>query len=408
MHTGRQAGASIFDSRGRTTGSPVFTDNDFSKVNGVTTTLKALLRYAPVDVQPRIYTLSDIGTDVPDYLALRASGMPIPYYREMSIYAPPVAAFRRQLQRDKIDVIHLTTPGPVGITARYLASRARLNLVGSFHTHLADYARLLSGFELAATAMRHYLRWVYRTCDPVMVPSEDARRRLVDDRWQADRLMAWTRGVDLQTFRPARRSPILRERRRVCERRRALLYVGRVSREKDLAMLPSLLSALHARHCHYRLIVVGDGPMRPELQAACGDAVFTGTLAHDDVAVAMASADLFIFPSRTDTAGNVVLEAQASGLPVIVSDCGGPRETCWTASPGSSAGAVTSPHLRLPFRHSVILFVESASAPPPGAMPRVGPGRRPFAPSTRCTGPPRASGRGRRRSRRHSIVAADG
>jgi glycosyltransferase involved in cell wall biosynthesis len=106
----------------------------------------------------------------------------------------------------------------------------------------------------------------------------------------------------------------------------ALLYVGRVSREKDLAMLPSLLSALHARHCHYRLIVVGDGPMRPELQAACGDAVFTGTLSHDDVAVAMASADVFIFSSRTDTAGNVVLEAQASGLPVIVSDCGGPRE----------------------------------------------------------------------------------
>jgi glycosyltransferase involved in cell wall biosynthesis len=312
--------------RGRTTRVAVFTDNDFSKVNGVTTTLKALLRHAPADVQPRIYTLSDIGTDVPDYLALRAWGMPIPYYREMSIYAPRIAEFHRQLQRDQIDLIHLTTPGPVGLSARYLASHAKLTLVGSFHTHLADYARRLSGSEIAATVMRHYLRWVYRTCDRVMVPSEDARRRLIDDRWHAHRLMAWTRGVDVRTFRPSRRSDRLREHWRVCERRPALLYVGRVSPEKDLTILPSLLSALHARQCPYRLIVVGGGPMLAELRAACGDAVFTGTLSHDDVAVAMASADLFVFPSTTDTAGNVVLEAQASGLPVVVSDRGGPCE----------------------------------------------------------------------------------
>jgi glycosyltransferase involved in cell wall biosynthesis len=304
----------------------IFTDNDFSKVNGVTTTLKALLRYPPADVQPRVYTLSDIGTEAADYLALRAWGMPIPYYTEMSIYAPRVAAFRQQLQRDRIDLIHLTTPGPVGVTARYLAWRARLDLVGSFHTHLADYARLLSGSELAATVMRRYLRWVYSTCDPVMVPSEDARRRLLKDRWRADRLTSWTRGVDVRTFRPARRSALLREHWRVCERRPAVLYVGRVSREKDLGMLPALLSALHARQCPHRLIVVGGGPMLPELQSACPDAVFTGTLAHDDVAVAMASSDIFVFPSTTDTAGNVVLEAQASGLPVVVSDRGGPCE----------------------------------------------------------------------------------
>lgn len=304
----------------------VFTDNDFSKVNGVTTTLKALLRYAPSDVQPRVYTLSDIGTETSDYLALRAWGMPIPYYTEMSIYAPRVAAFRRQLEHDRIDLIHLTTPGPVGVTARYLASRAKLGLVGSFHTHLADYARMLSGSELAATAMRHYLRWVYGTCDSVMVPSEDARRRLLDDRWPADRLTTWTRGVDVRTFRPARRSALLRQHWRVCDRRPAVLYVGRVSREKDVGMLPALLSALHARRCHYRLIVVGGGPMLPELQSACPDAVFTGTLAHDEVAVAMASADIFVFPSTTDTAGNVVLEAQAAGLPMVVSDRGGPCE----------------------------------------------------------------------------------
>jgi glycosyltransferase involved in cell wall biosynthesis len=356
-----------------TTRVAVFTDNDFSKVNGVTTTLKALLRYAPADVQPRIYTLSDIGTEAGDYLALRAWGMPIPYYTEMSIYAPRVAAFRRHLRHDRIDLVHLTTPGPVGVTARHLASRASLGLVGSFHTHLADYARLLSGSEVAATVMRHYLRWVYRTCATVMVPSEDAGRRLIDDGWRADRLMPWTRGVDVRTFRPTRRSAMLREHWRVCERRPALLYVGRVSREKDLAMLPSLLSALHARQCPCRLIVVGGGPMLPELRAACGDAVFTGTLTHDDVAVAMASADLFVFPSTTDTAGNVVLEAQASGLPVVVSDRGGPQENmvdgetgmvCRGGDPSSFAVAVqslTDPARRLSFGTAARRYTESRS-----------------------------------------------
>ena len=356
-----------------TTRVAVFTDNDFSKVNGVTTTLKALLRYAPADVQPRVYTLADIGTDASDYLALRAWGMPIPYYPEMSIYAPRITALRRQLQRDGIDLIHLTTPGPMGLAARYLAARARLGLVGSFHTHLADYARLLSGSELAAGVMRRYLRWVYRTCDTVMVPSEDARRRLLDDRWPADRLTTWTRGVDVRTFRPERRSALVREHWRVCERRPAVLYVGRVSREKDLAMFPLLLSVLHARHHPCRLIVVGSGPMLPELRAACPDAVFTGTLTADGVAVAMASADVFVFPSTTDTAGNVVLEAQASGLPVVVSDRGGPCENMINGDSGlvcpggdvaSFAAAIqelSDPNRRASFSAAALRYAERRS-----------------------------------------------
>ncbi len=105
-----------------------------------------------------------------------------------------------------------------------------------------------------------------------------------------------------------------------------MLYVGRVSREKGLSLLEPLTHVLDASGTPYRLVIVGDGPMQRELREHCPDAVFTGTLATDDVAVAMASADLFVFPSRTDTAGNVVLEAQASGLPVLVSDAGGPRE----------------------------------------------------------------------------------
>jgi glycosyltransferase involved in cell wall biosynthesis len=112
----------------------------------------------------------------------------------------------------------------------------------------------------------------------------------------------------------------------VTDERLALLYVGRISKEKGLDMLAPLAERLRRARVDHQFVVVGDGPMRAELARACPWAIFTGTLTPADVAVAMASADLFVFPSRTDTAGNVVLEAQASGLPVLVTDEGGPRE----------------------------------------------------------------------------------
>jgi glycosyltransferase involved in cell wall biosynthesis len=136
----------------------------------------------------------------------------------------------------------------------------------------------------------------------------------------------WTRGVSPQQFDPAKRSAALRARWGVSDQRPALLYVGRLSREKGLDLLPGLTERLQRAQLRHRLIIVGDGPMREALSDRCANAVFTGTLSHAEVAVAMASADCFLFPSRTDTAGNVVLEAQASGLPVLVTDEGGPQE----------------------------------------------------------------------------------
>jgi glycosyltransferase involved in cell wall biosynthesis len=136
----------------------------------------------------------------------------------------------------------------------------------------------------------------------------------------------WRRGVEAARFDPGRRSAALRGRWGVSDARPALLYVGRISREKGLSLLEPITRCLTEVGTSHRLIIVGDGPMRYELRQTCPDAIFTGTLTPDEVAVAMASSDLFLFPSRTDTAGNVVLEAQACGLPVLVSDAGGPRE----------------------------------------------------------------------------------
>jgi glycosyltransferase involved in cell wall biosynthesis len=304
----------------------IFTDNDFNKVNGVTTTLRAVLEHAPEDIDARIYTCDASGLDTADYLSLAAIGFGIPFYREMKLYFPPVRRLMRQVIADGAEVLHLTTPGPVGLVALWIAHRLGLPTIGSFHTDLEAYARLLSGSERLATLMRSYLRWVYGRCDRILVPSESTRDLLTRSGIEAFRTDVWRRGVSTTLFDPSRRCAALRERWGVSIKRPALAYVGRLSREKNLEALASMARILRYGAVPYRLIFIGDGPMRGELRDRFPGAVFTGMLPHDEVAVALASSDVLVFPSRTDTAGNVVLEAQAAGVPVLVSDEGGPQE----------------------------------------------------------------------------------
>jgi glycosyltransferase involved in cell wall biosynthesis len=214
----------------------------------------------------------------------------------------------------------------VGLAALWVASRLRLPLIGSFHTHLEEYTRLLSGSPLIARGMREYQRWLYGCCRQILAPSEATRTMLASRRLDRSRIALWTRGVSTTRFSPARRSSRLRQEWNVSETRPAVVFVGRLSREKGLSGIAEIRQMLLAQGIDHRFVFVGDGPMAAELRSQHRDAVFTGTLAPEDVAVAMASSDLFVFPSRTDTAGNVVLEAQASGLPVLVTDEGGPQE----------------------------------------------------------------------------------
>jgi phosphatidylinositol alpha 1,6-mannosyltransferase len=304
----------------------IFTDNDFAKVNGVTTTLRAVLKYAPDGIRPRVYTCADVAKDDPDYFAAKSPGMRIPFYGEMRMYWPRVATLLNRVRADRIDVLHLTTPGPIGLATLFVSWRTGLSMVGSFHTDLAAYAVRLSGSTQLGAIMREYLRWPYGQCARVLTPSEGTRQLLIRSGMNASNIELWRRGVDAQMFSPAKRSTALRERWKVSDHRPAIAYVGRISKEKGLDRLPEIQSILHCHAIDHRMVLIGDGPHRAELQERLPDAVFTGTLPPDGVARALASADLFLFPSDTDTAGNVVLEAQACGLPAIVSDSGGPKE----------------------------------------------------------------------------------
>ncbi len=305
----------------------IFTDNDFDKVNGVTTTLTAALRWAPASLRLRVYTSATLPVDEPHYLALRSVGVPVPFYRDMWVYAPRLLEFVERARGDRIDVVHLTTPGPIGLAALYVAWRLQVPIVGSFHTDLAAYTEVLTGSRHLGALMRDYMRWPYGKCQRVLVPSEHTRQLLIGAKTDPLKIEVWARGVDTSLFDPARRSQALRDRWRVGDRRPAILYVGRLSEEKGVRLFAPLRDRLHAMGLEHRLVFAGCGPLMSELRTLLPDAVFTGVLSRDAVADVFASSDLFVFPSRTDTAGNVVLEAQASELPVVISGDGGPRES---------------------------------------------------------------------------------
>lgn len=304
----------------------VITDNDFNKVSGVTTTLKAVLRHAPPDLTVKVYTAADVEVDAPDYLALASWGVGLPWYPEMRIYWPHLQRLRRRLAADGVDLVHLTTPGPVGLAARWLYRHHPRPLIGSYHTHLGDYVTTYSGSAAFGRGLERYMRWFYGPCATVLVPSAATRALLIAHGYDAAQVQVWSRGVDTDRFRPEARSPQLRAHWGVSDDTLAILYTGRLSSEKGLDLFEPLQRALHLRGVRYRLIFLGDGPLRPALERWCPGAVFEGTVPPAVVAAAMATADAFVFPSATDALGNVVVEAQASGCPVLVTDRGGPRE----------------------------------------------------------------------------------
>lgn len=257
----------------------------------------------------------------------------------MRVYWPPYGRMVARLGDDGVDVIHVTTPGPVGLAALAAARRLRLPLIGSFHTDLAEYTVRLSGSAALGAFMRRYMTWLYGRCERVLVPSRATADLVVRAGLSPDDVSVWGRGVDTAHFEPTRRSVDWRRRWRAPADRPVLLYVGRVSPEKGVDVLPEIHDELMRRGLNHRLVVVGDGPAREMLARRCPDAICPGTLGRQDLADVYASADLFVFPSRTDTAGNVVLEAQASGLPVLVSDAGGPREQMQPDVTGVVCGA---------------------------------------------------------------------
>lgn len=326
-----------------------FTESLFPLVDGVSRTLAQLFRTLEQrNIEFRIF--SPFVPDPSVSWSTRVRGMPFvrfPAYKDYRVSYPP-RGVARELNEYRPDLVHVASPTPMAVWAQRWARKRGIPVVASFHTHFVSYFRYY-GIRPMESAGWRFLRWFYGRCERVYAPTERIIGELAEHGIRHAEL--WSRGIDLASFGPRFRDGELRERVGADNRTPILLMVSRLVKEKDLLDLAPMSRRLRERGVPFRLVLVGDGPLREELGAALPDAHFAGHQGGEALARWYASSDVFVFPSTTETFGNVVVEAHASGLPAVVVDRGGPPElvepgeTGWVAranDPADLAGRVES------------------------------------------------------------------
>ncbi len=306
-----------------------FTDT-LQDVNGVSHTIHKLCEVARQHERNiRVITCKSQlePTDLPVRNFTPVGDFKLKEYESLEVVFPPILDMLEYCWRENFSEVVISTPGPVGIAGMAVAKLLGLRVSGIYHTDFPQYVKILTDDEKMGSITWKYMDWFYGSLDLIYVPSETYRVILLDRGFPAEKLRIMPRGIDCEIFNPAKRDSHFWEMFG-SNGQVKFLYVGRISREKDLDVLVDAYLRLRQEHPDVLLSFVGDGPYLTDLkkQLPKSSAIFTGFLSGESLCRAYASADVFVFPSTTDTFGNVVLEAQASGLPAIVSDQGGPRE----------------------------------------------------------------------------------
>ncbi len=305
-----------------------FTDT-LEDINGVATTIRKMTAAgvaAGHDVTVMVCRKEVSDHNIPLKNFEPVGEFELPEYELQRLSFPPILHILEHLIEGNYSELIISTPGPVGLTALYAAKTLGLRAVGIYHTDFPQYVRILTEDSFMETLTWDYMHWFYSQLDIIYVNSEDYRKRWIERGIPAERLKILPRGLDTHMFHPEKRDRNFWRARGLRDGEVAMLFVGRISREKNLDTLVSATRRLAEWQTPVRPIFVGDGPYMAEMKRLLPDAIFTGYLGGDELAVAYASSDFFVFPSTTDTFGNVVLEAQACSIPVIVSDVGGPRD----------------------------------------------------------------------------------
>ena len=289
------------------------------EVNGVAQTVRRLVEglrarnHGVQLVRPRQARFDTANThDTPDEVL--TAGMPIPMYGSLRLGLPCKSRLMRIWTKHRPDVVHIATEGPLGWSALQAALALKLPVCSDFRTNFQAYSRFYGAAWLQRPILA-YLRYFHNCCHFTMVPTEALRQQLATDGFSPLAVVA--RGVDTQLFAPCKRNDPLRTSWGLGAGEVAVLHVGRLAAEKNLDVLVQAFEHIRVRQPLARLVVVGDGPERAALQGRCPDAMFTGFRTGEDLARCYASGDMFLFPSLTETFGNVTTEAMASGLPMV-------------------------------------------------------------------------------------------
>ncbi|SHI20168.1 Glycosyltransferase involved in cell wall bisynthesis [Sporobacter termitidis DSM 10068] len=328
-----------------------FTDTFSPQINGVTNTLNQLSRYLSQRDIDHIFFAPDYdAADEPqDTAVLRFKGIRPVIYPECRLVFPPYGKILEALHDFRPDLIHVVTELGIGYSGLKAARELGIPLVMSYHT---NYDKYLDFYNLGylSRPIWAYVRWFHNFAALNLCPSVSTAAEL--DRRGFKNLDIWTRGIDMQRFSPEHRSPAVRHEIGGAGKT-VFLYVGRIAREKGLDVLAESIGIVNASHRDDGIFVfTGDGPYLDALKAMeIPNAVFTGPQTGRKLAQIYASGDVFVFPSGSETFGNVLLEAMASGLPGICVDAGGVTDftehgknayVCKYNDPGALAEAMTA------------------------------------------------------------------
>jgi glycosyltransferase involved in cell wall biosynthesis len=302
------------------------TETYFPQVNGVSRTLDQLVKtvlkhgHTVQILHPRYRKNETILTE-----GLQTGDFPsfsLPFYKEILLPVVTPGMMRREFEKFDPDVVHVATEGTMGLAALLAARKMGIPVVTSYHTNFPQY---LSHYKLGwlEPLSRSYLRWFHNRAGCTLVPTREMMGRLVEKGFRE--VDEWGRGVDTVQFSPEKRDENLRSSLGIQPGDLAFLYVGRLAPEKNLMTMVNAFLSLNSP-ASAKLILVGDGPYRSDLEGMTDSRiVLTGYRYGEELAALYASSDVFLFPSLTDTFGNVSQEAMASGLPVVAFDVTGPR-----------------------------------------------------------------------------------
>jgi len=274
---------------------------DFLERRGV-----AVRVYSPTGDRPAFAHAGDL-VSVPS--------MAIPNRKEYRLALGLNARIKEDLRAFRPNLFHLSAPDVLGYKALKLARAWNIPAVASVHTRFETYLQYY-GWGFAEPIVTRYMRWFYRACAQIYAPSESMGEVLRAEGMSND-VRIWGRGVDSHVFSPERRDTAWRAGHGIADTDIVIAFVGRLVLEKGLDVVADVMDVLTKRNVAHKVLIVGDGPERERLQKRLPDAIFTGHLEDEALARAYASADLFFNPSRTETFGNVTLEAMASGVPPV-------------------------------------------------------------------------------------------
>lgn len=298
------------------------------EVNGVAVTLAKLvqgLSHRNHDVQlirPR-QAKSDTGFKDSNLEEVLMRGMPIPRYPELKLGLPSKKTLVKTWTLRRPDVVHIATEGPLGWSALQAAKLLKLPVTSDFRTNFQSYSKHY-GIGWLKKPIVSYLRKFHNATACTMVPTKELEKSLSANGFL--NLKVVSRGVDTSLFNMDKRDDNLRKSWGALEQTKVMISVGRMAPEKNLEQVLRCYATLKSMGHDLKLVMVGDGPLRQQFQAKYPDIIFPGMLSHSDLSNYYASADLFVFPSQTETFGNVTIEALASGIPVLAFDCAAARD----------------------------------------------------------------------------------